>query len=226
MPTRRARTEKDKEQKRGLILNTASQLFDANPEILPTAAAIASQSGVAKGTVYLYFKSKETIFLTLLEQHYQTWFADISAAITVDSPEADDIINAICQYIEAQPQFFQLASLSHSVLERNVANDDLLAFKTSLSNIVKITANNLAAKLQSTDEELCAKLLMRSYAILLGIWQIAQKDNQQLDATQFAILQPEFGSEARSALLQLWQGHLSSKDSKGRFWKLSKMFGS
>ena len=59
---KRARSAKDKEQKRELILATASKLFDQDPDCLPTASAIAKQSNIAKGTVYLYFKSKEEIF--------------------------------------------------------------------------------------------------------------------------------------------------------------------
>ena len=228
---KRARSAADKSLKRDLILATAAQLFDAQPDSLPTAAEIAKQSGIAKGTVYLYFKSKEEIFLALLEQHYENWFRDIRTAITAEKPNADDIINAICHYIESQPQFFQLASLSSSIIEQNVNSGVLLAFKERLVNVVNSTSHDLAEKLELEESDTCAQLLMRSYAMLLGLWQISHNPEQLsdlLDQPSLSIIQPEFGLEARDALAQLWQGYVGQKDVKttGRFWKIGNLFTS
>lgn len=232
MPTKtqkRARSAEDKSLKKDLILSTAATLFNNQPDSLPTAAAIASSSGIAKGTVYLYFKSKEEIFLALLEQHYQNWFRDIRTAITADSPNADEIINAICHYIESQPQFFQLASLSSSIIEQNVSSSVLLAFKERMVNMVNSTSHDLAEKLKLDEHDTCAQLLMRSYAMLLGLWQISHNPealSDLLDQPSLSVIQPEFGLEARDALSQLWQGYVGQKDSKssGRFWKIGNLF--
>ncbi len=226
---KRARSAADKSLKRDLILATASQLFNTQPDALPTAAEIAKQSGIAKGTVYLYFKSKEEIFLALLEQHYENWFRDIRSAITAEKPNADDIINAICHYVEDQPQFFQLASLSSSIIEQNVNSGVLLAFKERLVNMVNSTSHDLAEKLELEEHETCAQLLMRSYAMLLGLWQISHNPenlSDLFDQPSLAIIQPEFGLEARDALAQLWQGYVGHKDAKtsGRFWKIGNLF--
>lgn len=226
---KRARSAEDKSLKRDLILTTAAELFDQQPDALPTAAAIATRSGIAKGTVYLYFKSKEEIFLALLEQHYQAWFSDIRTAITADKPDADEIINAICHYIEIQPQFFQLASLSSSIIEQNVNSGVLLAFKEKLVNTVNSASHDLALKLELEEHETCAQLLMRSYAMLLGLWQISHNPEELADLLNqpsLSIIQPEFGLEARDALAQLWHGYVDQKGSKssGRFWKISNLF--
>ncbi|MER2491813.1 TetR/AcrR family transcriptional regulator [Catenovulum sediminis] len=226
---KRARSAEDKSLKRDLILNTASQLFDDSPDTLPTAAAIANHSGIAKGTVYLYFKSKEEIFLALLEQHYQAWFSDIRSAITADKPDSDEIINALCHYIESQPQFFQLASLSSSIIEQNVDSKILLEFKKRLVEIITSASKDLAQRLDLDEYETCAQLLMRSYAMLLGLWQVShppEKVAKTLDNPNLTLIQPEFGLEARDALAQLWHGYVGQKGAKssGRFWKIGNLF--
>ena len=226
---KRARSAEDKSQKRDLILQTASELFNDSPEALPTAAAIANQSGIAKGTVYLYFKSKEEIFLALLENHYTAWFADIRNAISAEKPDADEIINALCHYIESQPQFFQLASLSSSIIEQNVDLKILIDFKNRLLETLTAAAKDLARRLQLDEHETCAQLLMRSYAMLLGLWQIShppEKLATSIEQSRLALLQPEFGLEARDALAQLWHGYIDHKGNKssGRFWKIGNLF--
>ncbi|KMT65908.1 TetR/AcrR family transcriptional regulator [Catenovulum maritimum] len=226
---KRARSAEDKSIKRELILSTAAELFDIEPDALPTAAAIASKSGIAKGTVYLYFKSKEEIFLALLEEHYQAWFADIRSAITADKPDSDEIINAICHYIESQPQFFQLASLSSSIIEQNVDSEILLNFKQRLVQIVTSASQDLASRLELDEHETCAQLLMRSYAMLIGLWQIShppEKNAEILQDPSLSLIQPEFSLEARDALAQLWHGYIGQKGSKstGRFWKIGNLF--
>lgn len=228
-PNKRARSAQDKSIKRDLILKTASELFDQEPNSLPTAAAIANKSGIAKGTVYLYFKSKEEIFLTLLEAHYNTWFSDIRTAITAEKPNSDDVINAICHYIESQPQFFQLASLSSSIIEQNVDTNLLQLFKQALETMIISTSKDLASRLDFDEHETCAQLIVRSYAMLLGLWQMShppKANTQALLEVELSLIKPEFSLEARDALAQLWHGYINQKDSKsnGRFWKIGNLF--
>lgn len=235
-PLRRARSPQDKEQKRELILQTASMLFSEGPESLPTAAAIARHSGIAKGTVYLYFKSKEEIFLALLEEYYHAWYKSITVAIEEADPvkenyAGDDIINAMCSYIENHEEFFQLASLSASVIEQNIETVTLISHKSHQSKAVKALARKLSDKLGLENEESCARLLLRSEAMLIGLWQMAHPPaaiKPILDTPSLKVLMPEFSLEARDALSQLWQGCLGTDTNKGntpsRFWKIGSLF--
>ena len=63
MGQKRARTEAEKADKRKRILDSAWHLFTQSKGHLPRAVNIAQAAGVAKGTVYVYFRTKEEIFL-------------------------------------------------------------------------------------------------------------------------------------------------------------------
>jgi AcrR family transcriptional regulator len=64
---RRPRVVKPPDQRRRDILEAATRLFRERGFDPTTVQAIAGSAGVAAGTVYLYFSSKEAILLALIE---------------------------------------------------------------------------------------------------------------------------------------------------------------
>lgn len=61
------RREREKAQRREAILQAARQVFLANGNLFrATIDDVAAQAAVSKGTVYLYFQSKETLLALLL----------------------------------------------------------------------------------------------------------------------------------------------------------------
>ena len=65
MPTT-SRRQKEKEDRKGAILAAAREVFFEQGIRRATVEAVAARAEVAKGTVYLYFESKETILAHLL----------------------------------------------------------------------------------------------------------------------------------------------------------------
>ena len=64
--TTKARREREKEERRQSILRAAREVFFENGFHQATVEAVAERAEVSKGTVYLYFESKETILAHLL----------------------------------------------------------------------------------------------------------------------------------------------------------------
>ncbi|MDD5772093.1 MAG: TetR/AcrR family transcriptional regulator [bacterium] len=63
-------TEEKKEKRRKVIIKTARKVFAKHGYFLTTVDMIAKTAGLAKGTIYLYFKNKEDLFFSLLEEGY------------------------------------------------------------------------------------------------------------------------------------------------------------
>lgn len=70
----RAMNPEDKELRREAILDAAEQLWLSQPDRLANVAEIAAAAGLAKGTVYLYFRSKEELLLAIHERHTHDFF--------------------------------------------------------------------------------------------------------------------------------------------------------
>ncbi|WP_341502377.1 TetR family transcriptional regulator [Gallaecimonas sp. GXIMD4217] len=198
---RRARTDQDKAQRRSQILATARQLL-SEQQRLPTAAEIARAAGLAKGTVYLYFASKEAIFLALLEYYLLGWLTTLDNALARQAG-LEELIDELVGYAEQRPAFCRLALLTQSVLEQGEDEAAILTFKGQLAGALGQAADRLGLERRQG-----AQLLQASYALLLGLWQAAHPPAvlDRLAADDRAVLVPDFASTARASLRALWQG--------------------
>lgn len=66
------------EQRKTQILECAKTLFSAKGYYQTQISDIQQAAGVARGTIYQYFKNKDDIFVTLLENLYRDWRAELS----------------------------------------------------------------------------------------------------------------------------------------------------
>lgn len=70
---KRATNDAQKDLRRRAILNAALDLYEAIGLDQVRVDAIARNAGIAKGTVYLYYKSREGIFIDLYEEAFADW---------------------------------------------------------------------------------------------------------------------------------------------------------
>lgn len=80
----RARRDEDKQQRREHILKAARSLLERSPRLDTTIAEVAERASVAKGTVFLYFATREALELAVLEQELESWFDALDRELSVD----------------------------------------------------------------------------------------------------------------------------------------------
>lgn len=76
----------DKKQKRELLLHSASSMFKKKPFDKVTVDDIAREAGVSKGVVYLYFESKDGLYMALLEHVFTELFEEFATHPEIDDP--------------------------------------------------------------------------------------------------------------------------------------------
>jgi AcrR family transcriptional regulator len=77
----KTRTVKSADERRTELLDAAVHLFDRKGFEATTVHDIAKAAGVAPGTVYLYFDSKERILRELHVQYHRTLQAEVAATV-------------------------------------------------------------------------------------------------------------------------------------------------
>src|SRR5688572_28258418 len=88
----RAVADEDKEARRHSILDAAERLFLRHPDRMASVAEVATAAGLAKGTVYLYFPSKEEMLLALHERQVAHFFEHLMVKLAQPGPlDFDDI---------------------------------------------------------------------------------------------------------------------------------------
>ncbi len=209
---RRAYAAEDKDARRHAILKAAGGLFVAGDGELPSVAQVAAAAGLAKGTVYLYFRTKGAIFASILQDGWGEVIDDLERTFRPASgTRADKVAAFLSSYvghIERHPELLQLDSLGHGVLERNLEAETLLAFKRALLDRLTGGATVLGAALGLPPGR-GLQLLTRTYAMTRGLWQ-------SFDHSQHPARQPldpqgsDFGAELLSALSEYWRGALAT----------------
>lgn len=172
---RRARSPEAKEQRRGAILQAAAQLVEEHAFDAVTMARVARAAGIAKGTTYLYFRTKEELFLALLQEEYDAFFEAVReglAAMPAGSGPGD-VAAMLVQHLRGRKRFLILMELLHVVFEHNVADEHGLAFKTRLRDQVLTTGAALAVAASIAPDE-AARLLLRMHALVVGLRQMTR----------------------------------------------------
>lgn len=70
---KKAITSTQKLKRRDSILASAKQLMEEEKYNEINMNQIAKKAGVAKGTVYLYFQTKQELFLSVMLESFQLW---------------------------------------------------------------------------------------------------------------------------------------------------------
>lgn len=209
---RYALAAEDKEARRDAILAAARTLFLRDPEKLPSAAAIATEAGVAKGTVYLYFATKEEIFMDLLHVERVALMSRIREAFAPDSRSVDEkvatFLSAYVAHVTAQPDILRLESLGYSVLERNIEQERLRAYKQELGTALVDAGTVVEAALGLAEGE-GARVLVHNYALTQGLWQaldIPPDCLEMMGDAAVAFTSLDFASELKVSLDRYWRG--------------------
>ena len=196
MSLARAKSKEDKQQKHQAIINSAEQLFEQT-QSLPTVATIAKNSGQAKGTVYLYFSSKEAIYLSLLMKHYAAWFEDIKQALT-NTEGLGQLLTAFLAYPLSQQTFLNLANLSSPLLEPGTDEELLNQYYEHINQHSSDIASGISRLFPVLTPQQSASLVSDSHALVLGLWQQRQRQPNLI-----------FETSAKAALARLWKGYFS-----------------
>jgi len=208
---RHARDATDKQARRAGILEAARRLFLDEPQKLPSASRIADAAGLAKGTLYLYFLTKEEIFLALLNEERDQVLSLVhrffGAGDVPLSEQVERFLDGYLDHLRAHPQMLQLESQGHSVLERNMDLERLTAFK--LESIASLTsAGSLIDRTLALAPGQGTRLLIHTYALSLGLWQsldLPQSCLQVLAGPEMATFRLDFHVELRDALARYWR---------------------
>lgn len=212
--TRRARDDDAKQARRADILQAARRLFLSDELQLPSVARIAEAAGLAKGTVYLYFATKEEIFIALLDEEFSNLLSAIGDAFKPSMAATEQVQAVIAQmvdYLDEHPEFLSLDALAYSVLEQNLPEQVVRNFKLNLTRRLTLAGQLLDAAL-GLQAGRGTQLLLRSYALIRGLWQTLDYPaplQALLSDPAFSVIRPPFRDELAASLQEYWRGALT-----------------
>lgn len=190
------------------LLDAAVSLWLQHPERIPSVAEVADEAGLAKGTIYLYFKSKEDLLLAMHERHAQAFFAALIARASKPGRMDFDAMMALTrEHIIGVPAFLPIATLVAGLMHKGVSPEAAQAFEQRMAQRLGAAGELLCMHFPLRDGIGGVRLLMRSYALILGLWQLVGCCAPDCADDQVsAMLRPDYPTELDAALRALWQG--------------------
>lgn len=193
MPTnitelKRARTPEQKSDRRDTILVTAKTLFmEAGYEGF-SMGLLAKRAGVAKGTLYLYFGTKEEVLLSLYSLEFEQFCHALTAGISDTSTDAE-FVSHLYETSISDPLFLALHARLGTVIEQNISMEALITSKRAMAHHFQSMINHLSGPLNLEYEQTLAALSGIS-ALLTGSYDgssgsILENENLPEDVANF-----------------------------------------
>lgn len=171
----RAMSHDDKDRKAERILDLAESLWLTTSFAAFTMQALADGLGMAKGTLYLYFRTKEEVFLLVYKRLLGRWFDAVGASFAGGAPlDPAKAALAMCDALEGVPGLLRMAPLLGALLEKNVGRDLLLAYKRWLAGEVAGAAGAMESAGLGLAPGDGLKVLTLTQSLAAGLYPMAE----------------------------------------------------
>jgi AcrR family transcriptional regulator len=215
----RARSSEDKEQRRRAILDAARLLFVERGWAGFAMTGVAERAGVVKGTLYLYWPTKEELLLAVLEELLWQWLDELDGRLDETRPGvgAARLAGVICDSLVSYEPLGRLLAILQTVLEHNVSRDSVLRFKRELALRVSASGARID-RLVPLEAGGGARALLHANALLVGLQQMADSApivKDVLADKSLAWLEIDFARELRGSLTIYFEGLIGRVPWKG-----------
>lgn len=166
----RARSDSEKSKRRRTILAAAEAHLRADGFDAFSMNVLARKSGIAKGTLYLYFETREEVLLSLHAEHLTAWCAAVTRTTRKGMGDAA-FARRLFETAQADPLFVDLAARLGNVLEHNVSVERLVQSKRMMRHVLLPLASHFERCLGLAPGS-GTRVLTSLTALLLGAWQI------------------------------------------------------
>ena len=189
----------DRQEMQNGILDAAMIVFTEHGYHAATIAHVAEAAGLAKGTLYLYFKNKEAMAEAMVERHFEELEARFMATALPDSLTA--FIASLEQTMNIREDHAKFVRVFFEVFGPGFASD---SFAATVSSFFEKLGNHYAqalAHLQTQGEvraDLDTKMLGRSLASAV--------DGMILHRGLFGISRNRYARMRRAALEMVVKG--------------------
>ena len=210
----RAVAVEDKEARRHAILDAAEKLFLKHPDRMASVAEVAAAAHLAKGTVYLYFPSKEEMLLALHERQLSTFFVELIALLQGrESVTFGEVFEPARRLIIRRPGYLALTSRCLGLMDREIPLERTVDYKVRVGHMLSQSGGELERLFPDLQPGEGIALLCNSYGLMIGLWQLLHP-NERLGAAmrrpELAMLNRDYETDVERAVLSLWAGVMAN----------------
>lgn len=169
---KRAMTPEAKALKAQAILDKAAEMFLSSEYEKMKMSDIAKQMGMSNGILFVYFKTKEALFFSLLCREYGKRLARLTEmAKEMPIRNFEDfkslVMNELTELVDHNPLYVRLESMRTAVFEKNVDPETMLIQKINLYKLMSELVSIICAYHAITQEDVM-DILQAEASIITG----------------------------------------------------------
>ncbi len=171
MSVTRARDEQAKASRRHQLLAAAATRLDAAGYAATTMSEIAAEAGLAKGTTYLYFRSKEALFLELLLEELAEWVKESAASLSEPTEShgfVDRVALVLSTTVAHRSRLVALLALRYPTLEEGAGPSQQSSFRSRFEETISPLAQSISSGLPELNLGRAVAALCRYLAVVSG----------------------------------------------------------
>lgn len=165
------RRQREAQQRRAAILDAARTVFWQRGYAASTMPHIAERAEVAPGTLYLYFSSKEVLYVELLIEGYEKLRLRLAEAADTKrsaSKQAHELIDAFFAFARENPEYFDIIFFvlqqEKSKWEANFPSDQVARLEQAEASCQQFVATVL--------QRLVKRSAKQQQALLNSVWSM------------------------------------------------------
>jgi len=208
---KRARDPHAKDARRTAILRAAGELLDEVGLADLSMAHIAQRAGLAKGTLYLYFRTKEELFLHLLLSRLGDWFETFGTALdAAPGPVAPaEVGRIVAATIAPGSSLTRLLTLVFTALEADVQTAEAAVFLQRLFELASGAGEQLERRVTGFPHGQGVRFFRFLRALVVGLSRAVSLPapvREVMADERLAPFRVDFGSELSAGVTALLRG--------------------
>ena len=176
MGRKRANTEHERAARRQRILDATAALLATWSLDDVNVDRIAALAGIAKGTVYFYFRTKEEFLLEVFDRYHALWHNTLEAKLREDQVPLgpDEAARLTVSTLLDNPLLVRLYGQIGAIINGSVSPQAEHSFRLRQTTRIATTALALESRLPGVTSARAARWLFRVEAFTTGIVPLTQ----------------------------------------------------
>ena len=176
-------TEARKEE----IINACAKLYESRGFKEITLKEIGAATTLTRTGIYLYFETKEEIFLALLAREYDAWVEEMRAVMArEEAMSRQEVAAALARTLTDHPRLLRLLSMNLYEMEANSRPERLAEFKVSFGASLKTVEQMIQRYLPEMDDTDRQRFLYAFFPFIYGIYPYTSVTEKQRAAMEQA----------------------------------------
>ena len=175
------------EARKSEIIEACSRLYREKSVKEIKLQDIADATTLTRTALYKYYRTKEEIFLGLLQREYEKWNESLLAILNEnDSLTKEELARAVSHSLEERIQLLKIMSMNNFELEEQSRFERVVEYKKALGDSMKIMRRILDKFCADLSEEQKEKFIYTFFPFTFGLYPYTNLNEKAVKAMEEA----------------------------------------